>query len=123
MNIRDKKNILAILLVLAGTMVAAGVVLAKPAAKARTVDIQITKSGFEPGGITVDKGEPVKLVFTRKTDETCAKKVVVHLGDGKKVEKALPLDQAVVVEGTFTSTGTLRYACGMDMIKGVVTVR
>jgi plastocyanin domain-containing protein len=35
----------------------------------------------------------------------------------------LPLNEAVAVVVTFPKAGTVTYACGMDMIKGVVTVQ
>lgn len=75
-----------------------------------------------PGGLTSDAAQLDTLVITRKTDSTCAKRVVVQLGDGKKIEKDLPLDKAVEVPATFAKKGELRYACGMDMISGVIVV-
>jgi plastocyanin domain-containing protein len=104
-------------------VVALGLLVAVVAsASPRRVEITVTKQGFEPDRIKVKKGEPVVLAFTRKTDETCAKKVIVQLGDGKTVEKKLPLDQTVEVEATFAKTGALRYGCSMDMITGTITV-
>jgi plastocyanin domain-containing protein len=98
---------------------------AKAAAKAGTgpVEISVTEQGFEPAKVTVDKGKPVTLAFTRKTDKTCAKEVVIDLGDGQKVEKQLPLDQRVEIPLTFGKTGELKYACSMDMVTGVIVVQ
>ena len=67
-------------------------------------------------------GKPITLVFTRKIDSTCAKEVIIPL-DGEKIEKKLPLNEAVAVEVTFPKAGQVTYACGMDMLKGVVTVQ
>lgn len=86
-------------------------------------DIKVTENGFEPGDVTVPAGKPVKLVFERKTDKTCAKQVVLTLDDGKKIEKELPLNTPVELAATFPKAGKLGYACGMDMIKGTITVR
>ncbi len=86
------------------------------------IAIMVTEKGFEPDGIKVKKGTPYTFTFTRKTDSTCATEVVLQLGGGKSIEKKLPLDQPVVVEATFTDPGELRYACAMDMIKGVIHV-
>lgn len=41
-------------------------------------------------------------MFTRKTDITCAEEVVIPL-DGQKIEKELPLNEAVAVELTFAT--------------------
>ena len=91
--------------------------------QARRIDISVTKDGFEPKGITVQKGEEVTLVFTRKVERTCAKSVVVRLDGDTKVEKALPLDTPVEITATFPKAGELGYACSMDMLGGVITVR
>lgn len=91
-------------------------------AATRRVDISVTEKGFAPDAIKVKKGESVTLAFTRKTDKTCAKKVIVQLGDGQKVEKKLPLDETVTLDVTFAKAGELRYGCSMDMYTGVITV-
>jgi plastocyanin domain-containing protein len=86
------------------------------------IAISVTDKGFEPENVTVPSGKPVTLVFTRKTDSTCAKEVVIPV-EGQKIEKMLPLNEAVAVEITFPKAGAITYACGMDMIKGVVSVQ
>lgn len=93
---------------------------AAPAAK---VAVSVSAKGFEPDRVTVPGGTPVILEFTRKTDETCAKQVVVELGGGQKVTKDLPLDQAVEIAATFPKGGQLSYACGMNMVTGVISVQ
>lgn len=87
------------------------------------IEITVTKRGFEPENISVAANKKLTLVFTRKTEATCAKTVVVKLGDDKKVEVALPLDKAVEVPVTFAKAGKLSYACTMDMIKGTIVVQ
>jgi plastocyanin domain-containing protein len=89
----------------------------------RRLEILVTENGFEPATLTVKKGEPVQLSFLRKTDRTCAKKVSIQLGEGKSVERKLPLNERVDVDLTFPAAGKLRYACSMDMITGVITVQ
>ena len=63
------------------------------------------------------------LVFNRKTDQTCAKEIVVTMADGKKVKKELPLDTPVEIAATFPTAGKLSYACSMDMLHGTLTVQ
>jgi plastocyanin len=98
--------------------------MAKGAAKKRTekLEIAITENGFEPDKVTVMKGEPVELVFTRKTEQTCAMEVLLDTGS-KKIRKALPLNKAVTIKTKFTKTGELKYACKMNMFTGTVTVQ
>jgi len=43
----------------------------------RRVEVSITKKGFEPDKIRAKKGEPIRLVVTRRTDQTCAKEIVI----------------------------------------------
>ena len=87
------------------------------------IEITVTRRGFDPGEIKVPAKKPVTLVFTRKTDQTCTKSVVLTLDDGKKVERELPLDTPVELAVTFPKAGKLGYACGMDMTKGIIVVQ
>ena len=95
------------------------------AGKPRHIEIQVTQEGFTPDGVTVKKGEAVALVFTRKVEHTCAKQVVVKVDgdDAHDIRRDLPLDQAVEIDVTFAKSGTLSYACGMDMYHGTITVQ
>lgn len=104
-------------------LMVAGAAAAEPAAKPARIAIAVTKRGFDPDTISVPARTPVTLVFTRKTDATCAKSVVLALDDGKKLERALPLDQPVEISVTFPKAGTLGYACAMDMAKGTIVVQ
>jgi plastocyanin domain-containing protein len=99
-----------------------GAVSADPARPPR-FDISITKNGFEPGSITVPAKIPVTLVFTRKTEATCTKTIVVTVEDGKTIERELPLDKAVEIAATFPKAGKLGYACTMNMNKGTIIVQ
>lgn len=94
----------------------------KTAAGGDRFDITVTKDGFTPEDISVPAAKPVTLVFERKTDETCAKQVILDV-DGKKIEKELPLNTPVEVAVTFPKAGKLTYACGMDMEHGTITVQ
>ena len=89
----------------------------------RRIELAITEKGFEPDKVTVKKGEPVILAFTRKTDKTCTKEVVVHVDDKQKVEKKLPLNTKVEIAVRFASAGELGFACAMNMDKGVIRVQ
>ena len=102
---------------------AAAPAAAKPAAAAkapRTVALKVTENGYEPSPITLKKGEPVKLVITRTTDETCATDLVMN---DPAVKVDLPLNKPVEVSFTPTRSGQLKYGCSMgQMISGVFLV-
>src|SRR5438128_1938746 len=44
---------------------------------AQTATIEINSKGFEPSSLKLKAGVPAKVTFVRKTDETCAKEVVI----------------------------------------------
>ncbi len=85
-----------------------------------TVAISVTEKGFVPAEVTVDRGKPVTLVVTRKTEHTCAKEFVMA---AEHIEEKLPLNQAVAITFTPDEPGEIRFACGMDMVSGKVIVR
>ncbi len=87
------------------------------------IAVAVTKQGFDPDSITVPAKQPVTLVFTRKTDQTCTKSIVVTLDGGKTIERELPLDKPVEIAVTFPKAGKLGYACSMNMSKGIIVVQ
>jgi plastocyanin domain-containing protein len=110
---------LALAALIAGTTLAS----AAPApakTKEQRVHISVTRNGFEPAQVKLKTGQPVRLVVTRKTDRTCATEIVLK---EYGIKKDLPLNKAVEVVFTPRKPGSLRYACGMDMIAGQLVVR
>jgi plastocyanin domain-containing protein len=106
---------------LASALALAALVLqATPAAaqtKGQVVKVTVTGDGFVPDQIKVKAGQPVTLVVTRTTDRTCATEIVMK---DFGVNKPLPLGKAVEVSVTPKKPGDYRFACGMDMIAGVL---
>ena len=94
-----------------------GLLVASPEGK--TVEISVTEKGFEPSTVTVKKGEPVTLVVTRKTDKTCASEIVI---DDEKINAKLPLNEAIKLTFTPKKSGAIKFACGMNMLGGVLKV-
>ena len=86
----------------------------------RTVSVAVTRKGFEPATIKVKANQPLRLVVTRKVERTCATEIVVKdLG----ISQALPLGRPVEVRFTPKKSGSIRYACAMDMIAGELIVQ
>ncbi|MBF5044724.1 copper transporter [Aggregicoccus sp. 17bor-14] len=91
-----------------------------PAGEVRTVALRVTQNGFEPSPVTLKRGEPVRLVVTRATDETCATDLVMRDPD---ISVELPLNKAVEITLTPTKSGTLKYGCAMgQMVSGIFLV-
>jgi plastocyanin domain-containing protein len=84
------------------------------------VQLVVTDAGFQPAEVAVAKDRPIRLTVTRKTNQTCATEIVFKEID---VKKDLPLDQAVTIDLPAQQSGTLNYACGMNMIKGSLIVQ
>ena len=86
----------------------------------QVVQLAVTKEGFVPSRVTVKAGQPVKIVVTRKTEQTCATEIVMK---DFGVKQDLPLEKPVTVSITPKKPGEYRYACGMDMIAGVLEAK
>src|SRR6266545_1544732 len=85
---------------------------------AQTATVEVSDKGFEPSSLKLKAGAPAKVTFVRKTDETCAKEVVIK---EYNINRKLPLNEPVTVEFT-PRKGEFTFACGMDMIKGKLIV-
>ncbi len=105
---------------IASTLLASLVVVVGCAASGpKEIQVTVTDKGFEPKDVTIRQGQPAVLVMTRKTERTCATEAI-FAETGRKYD--LPLDQPVRVDLSGVSRGTIHYACGMDMLKGTVTI-
>lgn len=84
----------------------------------QTATIEINSNGFDPGSLKLKAGVPAKVTFLRKTDEGCAKSVVLK---EYNINRDLPLNEAVTIEFT-PRKGEFTFACGMNMLKGKLIV-
>ncbi len=83
-----------------------------------SVDITVA-GGYSPNVISIPKGKPTTINFTRKDPSSCLEEVV--LGDFK-IRKYLPLNQKVSITITPQKTGEFGYTCGMNMFHGKIIV-
>ncbi|HUT78730.1 MAG TPA: cupredoxin domain-containing protein [Polyangia bacterium] len=87
--------------------------------QAQVIEISVTAEGFVPAEVEAKAGRPVKLMVTRKLENTCATEIVIkEFG----INRPLPLNRVVEVGFTPTKPGEIRFACAMDMIAGVIIV-
>jgi plastocyanin domain-containing protein len=84
----------------------------------QTATVEINDKGFEPSSLKLKAGVPAKVTFVRKTDEGCAREVVIK---EYGINRQLPLGEPVTVEFT-PRKGEFTFACGMDMLKGKLIV-
>ena len=85
----------------------------------RVIEMAVTRDGFVPAEVNVKKGEKVGLAITRQVEKTCVTELVVK---DYGIKQALPLGKTVYVEFTPKKAGSVRYACGMDMVSGAFIV-
>jgi len=81
------------------------------------IKVKVDAAGYHPSEAKAKAGKPVRLEFTRTTDEGCGQQLVVPSLD---IKKDLPLNQAVAVDVTMPASGKLDFTCGMDMYRGAV---
>jgi RND family efflux transporter MFP subunit len=91
-----------------------------PDVKPETVQVTVTKAAFEPSELAMRAGRPLRIVFTRRDEDTCATEVVVpSLG----IRKALPLGKPVTIDLPPQAAGSVAFMCGMDMLRGAIVVK
>jgi hypothetical protein len=84
-----------------------------------TIRVTVSKEGFTPKAIEVKAGHPVTLAFIRIDQENCGTEVVFP---SLNIKKELPLGQVVTIDIPAGKPGDFNFACGMDMLKGIVMV-
>jgi plastocyanin domain-containing protein len=90
------------------------------AAGPRLIELKVTEDGFQPGNVTLKKGEPVTFVVTRITDATCATELLIADTD---IKADLPLNKPVEIAWTPTKAGPVKFGCAMDMmVSGLMLV-
>jgi len=110
--------IVAGLVVIGSIAAVAGCQKSSPAGP-QTVKVAVTDAGFVPAEVDVRSGQPVVLLVTRTTDETCAKEIVIA---DEHIRRALPLNREVAIAFTPEKKGEIRYVCGMGMVAGTMRV-
>lgn len=69
---------------------------------------------------TVKAGQPVALTFFLKSEAGCGDTIALPAA---KWKKTLKVGEKATVVYTPTKTGTLKFACGMNMMKGSLLVK
>ena len=87
---------------------------------AHDFQVAVTDRGFEPAETVIPRGQAVTLVVTRKTDQTCAKEILIPALNERRT---LPLNQAVRIDVPKGVADTLNYICGMHMLGGTIAAK
>jgi hypothetical protein len=81
--------------------------------------VTVTDASFEPQRIRLRVRVPARVTFTRTSETTCATAVVFA---SLNIRRELPLNQPVAIDFTPDTAGEIAFACGINMLKGVVVV-
>ena len=84
-----------------------------------SVDI-VVEGGYSPDTISITKGKPTKISFTRKDPSSCLEEVVLS---DFKVKEYLPLNKKVTIQINPNRVGEFNFSCGMNMHHGKIIVR
>mgnify|MGYP001568541954 FL=1 len=92
--------------------------VAVSASGAQEVAITV-KGGYTPDVIVVQKGRPVRLIFTRQESSACSEKV---LFPDFNQNALLPEGEQVTLEFTPEKAGEYGFQCQMGMLRGKLIV-
>lgn len=84
----------------------------------QNVDVEV-KGGYSPEVITLKKGVPATLNFTRKDASSCLDRVVFS---DFGINKELPQNEQQTIEIDTSKSGEYQWACGMDMFHGKLII-
>lgn len=84
------------------------------------VAITVDADGYHPAEASAPAGQPVRLVFTRTTDEGCGQQLVFPDLD---IRRDLPLNERVAVDVQMPASGRIAFTCGMAMYQGAVVAQ
>jgi plastocyanin domain-containing protein len=96
---------------------AAPAALPPPSDGRAVFSVEVGGDGYHPGEISAPPSTPIRLVFTRTTDEGCGQELVIPSLD---VHRDLPLNEQVAVDLVTPASGRLAFTCGMGMYQGAV---
>lgn len=87
-------------------------------APVREVEI-VVEGGYQPAKIIVKAGERVRLKFVRKEYTGCTRELVIP---ALELRRELPPNKPVLVDLPALSPGEYEFRCGMNMVRGAITV-
>jgi len=85
----------------------------------QSVDVEV-KGGYSPEVVTLKKGIPATLNFTRKDASSCLDRVVFS---DFGINKSLPQNEQQSIEIDTSKPGEYQWACGMDMFHGKLIIK
>ena len=84
----------------------------------KTVRVAVTKDGFNPAQIRVEKDYELTLIFTQAAGKSCGSKVTFP---SLNISQKLPVGKEVTVKITPDKAGEIAFTCGK--MKGTILAR
>ena len=84
----------------------------------REIEI-VVEGGYKPPQVTVKAGERVRLKFIRKEYTGCTRELVIP---ALELRRELPANKPVLVDLPALAPGDYEFRCGMNMVRGAITV-
>jgi plastocyanin domain-containing protein len=100
------------------TALSGSIAVAQSAPAVHEIEI-VVDGGYKPSNITIRTGERVRLKFVRKEYSGCTREVVIP---ALELRKELPPNKPVFVDLPALSPGQYEFRCGMNMVRGSITV-
>jgi len=85
----------------------------------QNVDIEV-KGGYSPEVVTLKKGVPATINFTRKEASSCLDRVVFS---DFGINQELPQNEQQTINIDTSKAGEFQWACGMDMFHGKLIIK
>lgn len=85
----------------------------------QSVDVEVS-GGYSPEVVTLQKGVPATINFTRKDASSCLDRVVFS---DFGINKELPQNKLQSIEIDTSKSGEFQWACGMDMFHGKLIIK
>jgi cobalt-zinc-cadmium efflux system membrane fusion protein len=86
----------------------------------QTARVTVSDQGYEPAKVSVRAGVPARITVVRTSDKTCGTEIVFP---SLNIRQQLPLNQPVEIDFTPDKAGEVSFACGMNMLRGIVVVQ
>jgi plastocyanin domain-containing protein len=84
------------------------------------IPIKVDAAGYHPSTVQAPPSKPVRLLFTRTSDDGCGQQLVFP---ALNIRKDLPLNKPVPVDFDMPASGSVAFTCGMDMYRGSVVAK
>lgn len=93
---------------------------APPSEGREEIRVTVSAQGYQPAEARAPANKPVRLIFTRTTDEGCGHQLSFP---SLNIRRDLPLNEPVAVDVTMPASGSLAFTCGMNMLRGSIVVQ